>query len=92
VAARRYRLRLYDDGADVTGDRDWLVALDLDDGLGVASARADLDRLLGTLARHDGAKAHHLHRYYLSLHDWETDERVCHWPPLQDREDDKAWA
>ncbi len=81
---RRYRVRLLFDGEDVTGDRDWMMPLDLDDGIGVASSRADLDRRLHTLARAEGATARDMHRYYLALHDWHTGERVCHWGP--------AWA
>lgn len=78
---RSYRIRLLYDGEDVTGDREWLQALDLDDGIGVAAERATLDRLLLTLARQAGARPRDMHAYYLALHDWHTDERVCHWPP-----------
>lgn len=78
---RNYRVRVMFDGEDVTGDRQWLQALDLDDGIGVAAERANLDRLLLTLARANDARPRDMHRYYLALHDWHTDERVCHWPP-----------
>lgn len=85
---RNYRVRLLHDGEDVTGDREWMMPLDLDDGVGVAASRADLDRMLATLARHVGARPRDMHLYYLALHDWHTDERVCHWPPVRvdDRE------
>lgn len=85
---RRYRVRLLFDGEDVTGDRRWLVAADLDDGVGVASSRADLDRLLADLARAEGASRRDRHRYYLALHEWHTDELVCHWPARRAADDD----
>lgn len=85
---RRFRVRLLCDGEDVTGDREWLVPADLDDGVGLASSRADLDRLLVTLARHDGARTRDMHRYYLALHDWHSGERMCHWPPTRGADDD----
>lgn len=87
---RRYRVRLLYDGEDATGDRTWMQALDLDDGIGVASERATLDRLLVTLARHAGARPRDMHLYYLALHDWHTDERVCHWPPTSVADDTEA--
>lgn len=90
---RRYRVRLLFDGEDITGDREWLVPADLDDGIGLASSRADLDRKLATLARAEGARPRDWHHYCLALHDWRTDERVCNWGPLTAAEDDtEAWA
>lgn len=73
-------MRLLFDGEDVTGDRRWLVSADLDDGVGVASSRADLDRLLVDLTRAERASRRDWHRYYLALHEWNTDELMCHWP------------
>lgn len=83
---RKYALELYDDGANVTGSHQWVAFLDLDDGPQLASAGAELDRLLANLARQEGARERDMHRYYLAVLHWHSRERVCHWPNRHDTE------
>jgi hypothetical protein len=77
MAARRYRIRVYDRGAEVMHDRTWAAVLDWDHP---TVAKAELDELAYTLARADGARGDRVCRYYLAVHDWATGEFVCHWP------------
>jgi hypothetical protein len=77
---RRYRIRVYDDGAEVLTDREYVAVLDLTPGAGLRQTEAKLDDLAQTLARADGARGDRVGRYYLAVHDRETDEFEFHWP------------
>lgn len=80
MPTRRYRIRVYDEGAEVLTDRDYAAVLDLATSYGLREAEAKLDELLPTLARADGARGDRITRYYLAVHEWDTDEFQFNWP------------
>jgi hypothetical protein len=80
MTARRYRIRVYDNGAEVLTDREYEAVLDLASSYGLREAEAKLDELALTLARADGARDTRVARYYLAVHDRETGELELHWP------------
>jgi len=80
MSARQYRVRVFDDGSEVLSDREYVEVLDLAAGATLREAQARLDELARTLARASGAKPQHLHRYYLAVHDRDTDDLLFHWP------------
>jgi hypothetical protein len=79
MPARQYRVRVFNDGGEVLSGREYVAFLDLTPGATLREAQAQLDELARTLARADGAKPQHLPRYYLAVHDRETDDLVFHW-------------
>lgn len=79
MSARRYRLRVYDAGAEVLTDMRYAAVLDLD-GPGAHTAAAQLDDLADALARADGARGERIGRYYLAVHHWDSGDLECHWP------------
>lgn len=80
MPARQYRVRVFNDGSEVLSDREYVEVLDLAPGATLREAQARLDELARTLARADGAKPQHMPRYYLAIHDRDTDQLVFHWP------------
>jgi hypothetical protein len=80
MTTRRYRVRVYDDGAEVLTDRVYEAVLDLTGPAGLREAETKLDELVITLARQDGAPARRVHRYYLAIHDKDTGQLELHWP------------
>lgn len=80
MTARRYRVLVYDAGAEVHTDRKYPAVLDLDTSAGLREAEAKLDELVHTLARADGARGDRIARYYLAIHDWDSNEFQFHWP------------
>jgi hypothetical protein len=80
MTARRYRLRVFDDGAPVLAKRDYAAFLDLDTDDGIQQAQRRLDDLAVRLARADGASGKRIGRYYLSVLDIDTNEHLFDWP------------
>jgi hypothetical protein len=80
VTARRYRIRVYNDGSEVLSDREYVAVLDLTPGASLREAEAKLDELARSLARADGARPDRVFRYYLAVHELDTDEFLFHWP------------
>jgi hypothetical protein len=80
MPVRQYRVRVFNDGSEVLSDREYVAVLDLTPGATLREAQAQLDELVRSLARADGARPAHLYRYYLAVHDRETDQLVFHWP------------
>lgn len=77
---RPYRIRLYERGAEVHLDRQYMAALDLTAGPGLREAEGKLDALLLSLAHADGARGERVSGYHLRVEDWHTGEFVCDWP------------
>jgi len=80
MPARQYRVRVFDDGSEVLSGREYVAFLDLTPGATLREAQAQLDELARSLPRADGARADRVTRYYLAVHDRETDEFLFHWP------------
>lgn len=77
---QRYRVRLYDEGAEVLTNRRWMVVLDLTPGPALRYAEAVLDAQLQALAYIHGARGDAVRRYTLRIDDWDTHEALFHWP------------
>lgn len=80
MSARRYRVRVFDDGVPVLVKRDYAAFLDLDTDDGLQQARRCLDELAVRLARADGASGKRIGLYYLSVLDIDTNEHLFDWP------------
>lgn len=77
---RRYRIRVFDQGAEVLTDREYMAVLDLTAGPGLRAAEGQLDALLLSLAYADGARGERVRGYRLRVEDWTTRDFVCDWP------------
>lgn len=77
---RRYRIRVYDQGAEVLHGRQYAAVLDLTPGPGLRAAEAQLDALVQTLAYADGARGRRVLGYHLTVEDPDTGEELFDWP------------
>jgi hypothetical protein len=80
MTARRYRVRVYNDGSEVLSDREYVAVLDLTPGASLREAEAKLDELARSPWPGRTAPADRVFRYYLAVHDRDTDEFLFHWP------------
>jgi len=75
-----YRVRVFKGSSEVLNSRRYLAALDLTRGPRLRATASQLDELLYTLARADGARGEGIRAYYLQVEEWPGGQTVCHWP------------
>lgn len=78
---RKYRVHVYDRDREALTDRSHVTILSLA-GSGLAAAAVQLDTLLHSLARQNGARGEDVLGYHLLVRDWDTGEEIGHWSAL----------